>query len=50
MAGTAATVSEEMPKNSAPVGTPMECRKKIEEFENVGASYVILYSLPIDDD
>jgi alkanesulfonate monooxygenase SsuD/methylene tetrahydromethanopterin reductase-like flavin-dependent oxidoreductase (luciferase family) len=50
MAGAAAAVSEEMAESVAAMGTPMDCRKKVEEFERAGASYVILYPVPIDDD
>jgi 5,10-methylenetetrahydromethanopterin reductase len=50
MAGAAAAVSEEMAESVSAMGTPMDCRKKVEEFERAGASYVILYPVPIDDD
>ena len=50
MAAAAAAVSDEMAENVAAMGTPAECRKKLEEFEKAGATYVVLYPVPIADD
>jgi alkanesulfonate monooxygenase SsuD/methylene tetrahydromethanopterin reductase-like flavin-dependent oxidoreductase (luciferase family) len=50
MAGAAAAVSDEMAENIAAIGTAAECRRKLEEFEKAGATYVVLYPVPIDND
>ena len=50
MAAAAEAVSEEMAEQVAALGTPQECQKKVEEFEQAGASYVILYPTAIDGD
>ncbi len=46
----AEAVSEQMAEQIAAMGTAQDCRKKIEEFEKAGASYVILYPTAIDGD
>ena len=46
----AEAVSEQMAEQIAALGTAQDCRKKIEEFEKAGASYVILYPTAIDGD
>jgi alkanesulfonate monooxygenase SsuD/methylene tetrahydromethanopterin reductase-like flavin-dependent oxidoreductase (luciferase family) len=48
MAGAAAAVSDRMAEEVAAMGSAQECKKKVEEFERAGASYVILYPVPID--
>ncbi len=48
MAGAAAAVSDQMAEEIAAMGTSQECRKKLEEFERAGASYVLLYPVPIE--
>jgi len=48
MAGAAAAVSDQMAEEIAAMGTAQECRKKLEEFERAGASYVLLYPVPIE--
>ncbi len=48
MAGAAAAVSDQMADEIAAMGTAPECRKKLEEFERAGASYVLLYPVPIE--
>ena len=50
MNAAAEAVSEQMAEQIAALGTAQECRKKIEEFEKAGASYVILYPTAIDGD
>jgi alkanesulfonate monooxygenase SsuD/methylene tetrahydromethanopterin reductase-like flavin-dependent oxidoreductase (luciferase family) len=50
MASAAEAVSEEMAEKVAAMGTAAECQKKVEEFEKAGASYVVLYPVPIDGD
>jgi alkanesulfonate monooxygenase SsuD/methylene tetrahydromethanopterin reductase-like flavin-dependent oxidoreductase (luciferase family) len=46
----AAAISDRMAEQIAAMGTAQECRKKIEEFEKAGASYVVLYPTAIDGD
>jgi alkanesulfonate monooxygenase SsuD/methylene tetrahydromethanopterin reductase-like flavin-dependent oxidoreductase (luciferase family) len=48
MAGAAAAVSDAMAEEIAAMGTAQECRKKVEEFEKAGATYVLLYPVPIE--
>jgi 5,10-methylenetetrahydromethanopterin reductase len=48
MAGAAAAVSDQMADEIAAMGTAQECRKKLEEFERAGASYVLLYPVAIE--
>ena len=50
MAAAAAAVSEEMAEQVAALGSPQACQQKVEEFEQAGASYVILYPTAIDGD
>lgn len=50
MQAAAAAVSDEMAEQIAAMGTAQECRKKVEEFEKAGASYVVLYPTAIDGD
>ncbi|MGE0826324.1 MAG: LLM class flavin-dependent oxidoreductase [Candidatus Binatia bacterium] len=50
MAAAAAAVSEEMAEQVAAMGTPQQCRKKVEEFGKAGASYVVLFPMAIDGD
>lgn len=50
MRAAAAAVSDQMAEQCAAMGTAQECRKKMEEFEKAGASYVILYPTAIDGD
>ncbi len=50
MAAAAAAVSETMAEQVAALGTAQECHKKVEEFENAGAAYVILFPMAIDGD
>jgi alkanesulfonate monooxygenase SsuD/methylene tetrahydromethanopterin reductase-like flavin-dependent oxidoreductase (luciferase family) len=47
-AGAAAAVSDQMAEEVAAMGTAQECRNKLEEFERAGASYVLLYPVPIE--
>jgi 5,10-methylenetetrahydromethanopterin reductase len=49
-AGAAAAVSERMVEECAIMGSPQECVKQVEACEKAGASYVILYPMPIDGD
>ena len=49
-AGAAAAVSERMAEECAVMGSPQECVKQVEAFERAGASYVVLYPMPIDGD
>jgi alkanesulfonate monooxygenase SsuD/methylene tetrahydromethanopterin reductase-like flavin-dependent oxidoreductase (luciferase family) len=49
-AGAAAAVSEPMVEETTIIGTAQECLKQVEAFEKAGASYVILYPMPIDGD
>ena len=46
----AAAVSDLMAEQMAAMGTAQECQRKVEEFENAGASYVVLYPTAIDGD
>jgi 5,10-methylenetetrahydromethanopterin reductase len=46
----AEAVSDRMAEQMAAMGTAQECRRKVEEFEKAGASYVILYPTAIDGD
>jgi hypothetical protein len=32
----------------AAMGSAQDCRKKVEEFERAGASYVVLYPVPLE--
>ena len=48
MAGAAAAVSDEMAQEVAAMGTAQDCQSKMDEFEKAGASYVLLYPVPID--
>jgi alkanesulfonate monooxygenase SsuD/methylene tetrahydromethanopterin reductase-like flavin-dependent oxidoreductase (luciferase family) len=48
MGGAAAAVSDQMAEEIAAMGTVRECRRKLEEFERAGASYVLLYPVPIE--
>jgi alkanesulfonate monooxygenase SsuD/methylene tetrahydromethanopterin reductase-like flavin-dependent oxidoreductase (luciferase family) len=48
MAGATAAVSDQMADEIAAMGTAQECRKKLEEFERAGASYVLLYPVAIE--
>lgn len=48
--GAAEAVSDQMAEQVAAMGTAQDCRKKIEEFERAGASYVILYPTALDGD
>ncbi len=50
MAGAAAAVSDEMAQEVAAMGTARDCHDKIDEFEKAGASYVLLYPVPIEND
>src|SRR5262245_17985982 len=45
-----AAISEELAEQVAAMGTAQECRKKVEEFEKAGASFVILFPMAIDGD
>jgi alkanesulfonate monooxygenase SsuD/methylene tetrahydromethanopterin reductase-like flavin-dependent oxidoreductase (luciferase family) len=48
MAGAAAAVSDRMAQEVAAMGSAQDCRKKVEEFERAGASYVVLYPVPLE--
>jgi len=48
MAGAAAAVSDQMAEEVAAMGSAQDCKRKIDEFERAGASYVLLYPVPID--
>src|SRR5579875_2675330 len=48
MAGAAAAVSDQMAEEIAAMGSAQDCRKKLEEFERAGASWVLLYPVPIE--
>ncbi len=48
MAGAAAAVSDQMAQEVAAMGTAQDCKSKVDEFEKAGASYVLLYPVPID--
>jgi alkanesulfonate monooxygenase SsuD/methylene tetrahydromethanopterin reductase-like flavin-dependent oxidoreductase (luciferase family) len=48
MAGAAAAVSDQMAQEIAAMGSAQECKRKLEEFEHAGASWVLLYPVPID--
>jgi alkanesulfonate monooxygenase SsuD/methylene tetrahydromethanopterin reductase-like flavin-dependent oxidoreductase (luciferase family) len=50
MAGAAAAVSDQMAQEVAAMGSAQQCKSKLEEFERAGASYVLLYPVPIDGD
>ena len=50
MAAAAAAVSENMAEQVAAMGTPERCRKKVAEFEQAGAAYVVLFPMAIDGD
>jgi alkanesulfonate monooxygenase SsuD/methylene tetrahydromethanopterin reductase-like flavin-dependent oxidoreductase (luciferase family) len=50
MAAAAAAVSEDMADQVAAMGIAQECRKKVEAFEQAGASYVVLFPMAIDGD
>jgi len=50
MAAAATAVSETMAEQVAALGTTQHCRKKVEEFEQAGASYVVLFPMAIDGD
>jgi len=43
-------VSEAMAQQVAAIGTAQECQQKVEEFEQAGASSVILWPTSIDGD
>ncbi|MBI3798271.1 MAG: LLM class flavin-dependent oxidoreductase [Deltaproteobacteria bacterium] len=49
-AGAAAAISERMAAECAIMGSPQECFKQVEAFEQAGAAYVLLYPMPIDGD
>lgn len=48
MAAAEAAVSETMAEQVAAMGTAQECQKKVEEFTNAGASYVVLFPMAIE--
>jgi alkanesulfonate monooxygenase SsuD/methylene tetrahydromethanopterin reductase-like flavin-dependent oxidoreductase (luciferase family) len=48
MAAAAAAVSDQMAEEIAAMGSAQDCRKKLEEFERAGASWVLLYPVPIE--
>jgi 5,10-methylenetetrahydromethanopterin reductase len=48
MAAAAAAVSDSMAEEVAAMGSAQDCKRKLEEFEAAGASYVLLYPVPID--
>jgi alkanesulfonate monooxygenase SsuD/methylene tetrahydromethanopterin reductase-like flavin-dependent oxidoreductase (luciferase family) len=48
MAGAAAAVTDQMAEEVAAMGTAQDCKNKIDEFEKAGASYVLLYPVPIE--
>ena len=50
MAAAAAAVSENMAEQVAAMGTPQHCLQKVQEFEQSGASYVVLFPMAIDGD
>ena len=50
MAAAEAAISEDLAEQVAAMGTAQECRKRVEEFEKAGASYVILFPMAIDGD
>jgi 5,10-methylenetetrahydromethanopterin reductase len=48
MAAAAAAVSDQMAQEVAAMGSAQDCKRKMDEFERAGASYVLLYPVPID--
>jgi 5,10-methylenetetrahydromethanopterin reductase len=50
MNGAAAAVSDQMAQEVAAMGSAQGCKRKVDEFERAGASYVLLYPVPIDGD
>lgn len=50
MNGAAAAVSDQMAQEVAAMGSAQDCKRKVDEFERAGASYVLLYPVPIDGD
>jgi len=48
MAGAAAAVSDQMADEVAAMGSAQDCKNKLDEFEKAGASYVLLYPVPIE--
>ncbi|MGE0682306.1 MAG: LLM class flavin-dependent oxidoreductase [Candidatus Binatia bacterium] len=50
MAAAAAAVSEDMADQVAAMGTLQECQQKVAEFEQAGASSVVLFPMAIDGD
>ena len=48
MNGAAAAVSDQMAQEVAAMGSAQDCKRKVDEFERAGASYVLLYPVPIE--
>ncbi len=49
-AAAAAAISEELAEQVAAMGNAQACRKKVEEFEKAGASFVVLFPMAIEGD
>ena len=48
MNGAAAAVSDQMAQEVAAMGSVQDCKRKVDEFERAGASYVLLYPVPVE--
>ena len=48
--GAVAAVSERLAEECTVMGSAQECVKKLEAFEKAGASYVIVYPMPLEGD